>query len=121
MKFKNIWIEQQLPKVDERIRIILNFLDFYMQSRHELEIMVTELIRTQAEQNKIYGINYKKKSVHQYGRGADIRCFDWPQNAIDDALFLLNLIPYGKGNYKTAIYHEIGNNGVHIHIQVKYR
>lgn len=120
MQFKNVWIKGQLPKVDERIRTILNFLDFYMQARHGLELCVTELIRTQEEQYHIYGANYPKKSVHQYGRGADVRCYNWTQAAIDDALFLLNSIPYGKGTYKTAIYHQVGDNGIHIHIQVKY-
>ena len=126
MRFKSVWIKEELNKVDERIRTILNFLDLYMMARYKREILVTCLMRTQIEQDNIYKDDSKYKinpwfSVHQYGRGADIRCYDWSQKEIDDALFLLNSIPYGKGNYLTALHHKSKDGAIHIHIQVKYR
>jgi hypothetical protein len=120
MQFKTSWIKEQWPKVDHRIRIILSFVDFYVKMKYGFEIVVTCLLRTQQEQYAIYGPDYKKKSVHQYGRGGDFRCKDWPQHAIDDVKALLEKIPDGKGNYKTVLVHKAKNGEIHFHVQVKY-
>ncbi len=125
MKFKNIWIEKQLPKIDERLKAMLFFLDYYVTQRYNKEIMITELIRTQAEQDIIYKDDPKYKkgpkwaSVHQYGRGADLRVSEFTLDEIKDILDLLNKIPYGDGRHKTALIHNVGF-GDHIHIQVRY-
>lgn len=124
MKYKYYWLKEQLNKVDNRIKIILLFLEFFVKSRYGRDLLITDLIRTQIQQDYIYrdNLRYKRRpwfSVHQYGRGADIRCFDWEPAEVDEVLDLLNSIPYGKGKYQTAVHHRIEGGGIHIHIQVK--
>lgn len=122
MKFKNVWLEQQFKQVDRRIRVLLSFVDLFTVQKYGKEIIVTDLIRTQSQQDTIYKDNhdYQKKpwsSVHQYGRGADIRTsnLEYPQKM--ELVELLNKLPYGDGKHKTALFHDIGT-GEHIHIQV---
>jgi hypothetical protein len=124
MKFKNVLVESQFSLIDKRLKIILLFLDYYVFERYQKELTITDLMRSQEEQDAIYAMdeNYKIKpwkSVHQVGRGADVRTFDLPKNIIDDILTLLNTLPYDDKR-KTAIHHDIGT-GAHIHIQVKAR
>ena len=125
MKFKNVVIESQINKINENLKTILFFLDFAVKQKFDYEITITDLIRTQPEQDFIYKdiAEYNKKpwhSVHQYGRGADIRINDMPQECLRFIISLLKSIPYGDGIHKTILVHDIGN-GNHIHIQVKER
>lgn len=130
IKFKRTRISGEWDELDTKLRKILEFLYLFMEVRYNQDITITELIRTQEEQDILYGKKcsnkdtrerYKKspwKSVHQYGRGADIRTFDWKREWIDDIMSILNKIPYDENrpHKQTAIYHDIGT-GEHIHIQ----
>ncbi|MCP4988371.1 MAG: hypothetical protein GY928_20665 [Colwellia sp.] len=119
MQFKNVGLKQQFKQIDSRLRVMLSFLDLFTTKKYNDEIVITELIRTQQQQELIYGVGTKKKSVHLYGRGADVRVSNFKDSQITEILDLLNKIPYGKGSYKTAIRHDV-DFGDHIHVQVKY-
>lgn len=115
-------------KLVEIIKWAMKWITFeYPEYKH---ITITDIIRTQAEQDKIYlnhideGIRekYKNKkwaSVHQFGRGVDLRTFDMPDRMVFDLCKVINCISYDKNRPKkeTAIYHDAGT-GSHIHLQV---
>lgn len=128
MIFKNDEITGYWKRVDWRIRVILSFLDLFCKQKYGREITVTELIRLRPQQIMIYQDTPKYKgkphteiphSVHEYGRGADVRTHGFTKEQINEMLELLNKLPYGDSTHDTAIYHDIGT-GEHIHIQVRY-
>ena len=126
MRFKTGLIEDEYlnNKISSRLEAILFMLDKYVKIEFDKEILITGLIRSQKEQDDIYGNNpaYQKKpwkSVHQYGRGADIRVHNFTQTELDKIGNFLNMITYDENRLhkKTAIVHDVGR-GNHIHIQV---
>ena len=93
-------------------------------------LTITDIKRTQVEQDKIYlnsnnentVLRYKAKpwlSVHQFWRGIDIRVNDMPKGMAEKLTEVFNQIQYDKKrpNKKTAILHDVGT-GAHIHLQV---
>ena len=128
--FKDDRQKAEWADISGKLKQLIEMLALYMWLKYGRQIMITELKRTQDEQDDIYGkkadketkAKYKKKpwkSVHQFDRGADIRTYDWERNEVKDALFILNTIVYDKARSrkKTAIHHDLGT-GEHIHIQV---
>lgn len=128
--FKTDRQKAEYNDISGKLRQLIEMLSLYMWLKYGRQIMITELKRTQEEQDDIYSkhsdkavrAKYKKKawsSVHQFDRGADIRTHDWERHEIKDALFWLNQIVYDKKRprKKTAIYHDIGT-GEHLHLQV---
>jgi hypothetical protein len=129
MKFKDKLIKEYWKRVDERIRIILSYIDLYTQLKFKKEVVITELIRLRTIQISIYKnlSEYKNvsesnipHSVHEYGRGADFRTSNFEEEEIEDIMETLNKLPYGDDKHKTALRHNIGT-GDHIHVQVKNR
>lgn len=131
MRFKTPRQKIEYGEVDFKLQRILTFIDLYVILKHGMEITITELKRSQEEQDAIYlnandklvRLQYERspwKSVHQYGRGADIRTFDLPKHVKNDILELLNRFVYDeeRPDKKTAIFHDLGT-GEHIHVQVK--
>lgn len=92
-----------------------NYFDMILQQ----PFVVTGLIRTQSEQDKIYGslVSYQKapwKSVHQYGRGCDVRIRNIQTALINKFVEHINRnFPYDE-NRSTALIERD-----HIHMQVK--
>ena len=120
MKYNNVSTENGHAKLVPQLLDILNFVDHYMEAKYNYTITVTDTIRTQKEQDRIYKDNakYKKKkfnSVHQYARGADISVKGMNIEMINDLVSVLNRIKYSD-KYKTATHHDVGA-GDHIHIQ----
>lgn len=138
LKFKYPYLPEELEglrdvegnRVDPRLKVVLFALSTFAWRQFKKDIYITELLRTQRQQDEYYGNieAYKTKpwySVHQFGRGADasikgakernvLPLTEDEVSAIEDFLdrhFLYN------GPYKTCIVHDIGQ-GVHIHIQV---
>lgn len=128
ISFKTDKIKKEFTsdKVHPRLKKIMTMLSIFCEVEFAKDIVVTELLRTQAEQDRYYGKNpaYIKKpwnSVHQFGRGCDIRTINhFTPTEIKKIVAFLNIITYRKkSKVKTATYHNIGL-GNHIHIQVSY-
>lgn len=80
-------------------------------------IVITHILRTEEQQRKFYPRNPRKKSVHQYWRGVDIRTRGLDKDLLRYAIERINYqFPYGKGKVKTCVHHDIGK-GDHLHIQ----
>ena len=121
--------EQQLqfrsPLIDSRLIDIIYYLAGFSYFNYGKSITITELLRSQAEQDEIYKDDpiYKQnpwQSVHQYGRGADISILYYTDDEKREILKYLNgHFSYREGGTKeTAIIHEVGNHGMHLHVQV---
>jgi len=132
VKFKNdnprLRDEFYSRRLDYRIRAMLKSLAGFVEFYFKKDIIITCLLRTDKEQDKIYSGNerYKIKSwksVHQVGRGADVRVdgdgdfTELEETAILD--FINKIFPYEKGNFKAGLVHNVGA-GRHLHLQVKH-
>ena len=127
MKFKTDEIEAQWnsDKVSKKLKDIIKMGEEYSSIEFGQELTITDLIRTQEEQDRIYGDseNYQINpwpSVHQFGRGADLRVRDFTKEQIDKLTTFFNLITYdsNRSNKKTCLVHNVGQ-GLHFHIQIK--
>lgn len=111
-------------KLDRRLRIIIYALAGYTAEVYHKPIIITEIFRTQNEQDTIYGNDPKYKSnpwfsVHQEWRGFDFRTIGFTKDQIIDLLdFLNDNFEYNGGTHPTSLYHEVENHGLHIHVQV---
>lgn len=130
MQFKTVWIKEQFEskELDPDLKILLLYADLYTRKNFNKECVITEILRTRQEQVNLYKNKPKyigkledeiPHSVHEYGRGGDLRTSHLEYFQKIELLEALNSIPYGKGRFQTAIYHDIGT-GEHIHVQVKY-
>ncbi|MEK7557488.1 MAG: hypothetical protein AAB538_05905 [Patescibacteria group bacterium] len=82
--------------------------------------VITDLLRTEAEERAIYPNEPDKRSVHQYGRGADLKTNGVPPDVIKEWVDWINEAwrYYGSSGLLTALYHEVGGGGLHLHIQI---
>lgn len=125
--------ERQLNEflaITPQMNKILIDLAVFMFLRFKYIVTITCLLRSQQEQDDIYLSHrdplirkkYREKpwlSVHQFGRGADVR-FDFPLGWLKEIIEYLNKkYPYdpNRPEKKTAMVHNSGS-GEHIHIQV---
>ena len=109
-------------KLDNRVCIIIYALAGFVFNRFEKILTITEIWRSDAEQDAYYA-NYPAykqqpwKSTHQDWRAADVRAMVFTADelkAIDE--FLNNNFFYNK-EHKVCVVHDVGL-GLHIHIQV---
>lgn len=138
---ERLWREFR-EEIDKRLQTIIYAVAGFLASEHRVELTITQLIRTEAEQDIIYlnhpdpavRAEYQRRpwlSVHQVGRGADIRV-RWSkrffnttalsreeQDKIASSIdaFLDSRFDYDFGRLETSVRHDIGR-GDHIHIQV---
>jgi hypothetical protein len=94
----------------------------YMMEKYGRAAINTEIYRSDTEQHVLcekYGIDYYP-SPHSDYRAIDI-VFTNAQIKEYKSLekYICDKYPYGKGTYKTCIYHRVGSGGFHIHLQVK--
>lgn len=128
IKFKTPALRSQFNLLHPGLKHILYWLSGWVEINTSAKrIIVTDLIRSQEEQDEIYGNDPRYgekpwKSVHQFGRGADISVHRFITDG-DDADEICREIeqefPYGDGRHQSAIHHQVGNRGKHIHIQVR--
>lgn len=133
MKFKTPDVEEEFRGLRKtvkfqfrsRLGLIARALDYYCQFFFKKEITITHVLRTQEQQDSFYRDDpvYKVKSwksVHQFGRGVDIRSMDFEEHEIKQIVDWVNMsFPYGDGKHATCICHNVGQ-GEHIHLQIIY-
>lgn len=120
MTFKDPILKTQFWELVPSLRLILCDADVWAAKRG-LDLCVTELMRSDEEQRKLFeaGAAQARTSVHQFGRGADVRAF--PDPALNTLLaeYINRRYAYSttRPNLKTMIYHE--GNAWHGHLQVE--
>ena len=112
-----------LPKHNMDLKNLIEDLNKYTNKTFKKKVILTMIDRTQAEQDYLYrnSTKYKKKkfkSPHQFWHAVDIRSFIFTRAEIKRIENYLNKKYNDKNFYRwTAKAHEVGNNGMHFHIQ----
>lgn len=122
VKFKTKELQNQfneLEKKNKPLHMIISAIDKTRKEHFNKEITLTEIYRTQEEQEKIYG---KSASIspHQLWDAVDIRTRDMSDDEIRNIMKSVKLVFNGMNVYHTTvIFHDIGL-GPHLHIQFRY-
>lgn len=127
--FKDKRQAEEFLTISPALMLLLCDLALFVYRKYRFILTITDLIRTQPEQDEIY-LNhidpyireeYKKKpwpSVHQFRRGADVR-FNFPPGWLKEILDYMNdKYPYdpSRPKKKTIQPHNAGS-GEHLHLQ----
>jgi hypothetical protein len=82
--------------------------------------VVTHLLRTRQEQRNLYPDRPGQRSTHEFGRAADLRTRELStEAALEWANWLNSTFSYlGRAGTRTALVHEVGGHGRHLHLQV---
>ena len=119
MRFKEDHMIAEFWSISPYLRRLLCEAEIFLHDAGEYDVVVTQLIRSDAEQAELYKNKQTKSkvSVHQFGRGADIR-LTAPISIMEDLVdFLCKNYTYdpGRPGLSTAILH--GGTAQHVHIQ----
>ena len=122
IEFKTHNLELEFLNIDSRLQVIIYALSGFVSFNFGKNITLTELMRTQEMQDSYYSSNPKYKikpfkSVHQFGRGADISVKYFTDEELKDIYLFLNKSFAYSNAFKTAVIHDVGL-GKHLHIQV---
>ena len=130
-KNDSVRLKTELIKLRKYNRPLLKLIiDLYhwVEDKYGKDVILTMIFRTQEEQDNLYkGITNSKnikydeypwKSPHQFWHAIDIRSRVYNEDEIEEIVRYLNnkynaTIYYGK----TAVVHEVGDYGMHFHIQ----
>lgn len=120
-KNDSIRIKKELVSLKDKNRPLYDLIiDLYKWVDKELgkDTIMTMIFRTQEEQEAIYGPGTKKKSPHQFWHAIDIRSRIYTKEEQEKMVKYMNE-KYNDSNYYkwTAKVHEVGNHGMHFHIQ----
>lgn len=104
------------------LKLILD-LYHYVEDNFGKDVVITMIYRTDEEQDYLYrhSERYAKrpfKSPHQFYHAIDIRSWLYTKEEIKQMVDYLNS-KYNQDNYYkwTTKVHEVGDNGMHFHIQ----
>lgn len=121
MKFKSERIKEEFELLKSKNVELYNLvisLDTYILDKYKKQIVLTDLFRNKAEQEKIYGLGTKRVSPHMLWHAVDLRSSIFLQKEIEEIVSYLNQKYNHKNKYKfTAMCHEVKNFGMHFHIQ----
>jgi len=86
-------------------------------------VVITHILRSRAEQRKIYPDKPGRRSPHEFGRAADLRTRRLDSEiAREWAEWINQSFEYlSKTKTKTALVHEVDGRGVHLHLQIGSR
>jgi len=99
--------------------VVLAASHWYCQRTGQPAVL-THLLRTEREQRQIYPDRTAYRSPHEFGRATDMRTAGLePVVAREWEDWINRSFPYsGKPGARTALFHEVGGLGEHLHIQV---
>lgn len=122
VKFKTQRIEAEWANAYQPLKDFVTMLALFLFLKYKKDLTISELNRTDSEQDEYYKAdpNYRIRpwrSVHQDGRGCDIRTRDMSPEIARELYELACKIPYRDGK-KSAVLHDIGL-GMHLHVQVR--
>ena len=122
-------LKTEFEKIDFRLRFIVMSWVAEMQYKFNYTPTLTEIFRTQSEQEYIYKVlatdEEKAKyalnpviSTHQVWRAIDLRTNDMTPEMVDFTKDYFNHIHYDLCRHiRTLVYHNMGA-GIHCHLQV---
>ena len=90
----------------------------FVKTKFDKPIVITEFMRTQAEQDRIYGKARGKKSWHQFGAALDLRVRIYTPSEIVQIVQFMKKFEKENALRLTVLYHNIGLAS-HIHFQFR--
>lgn len=124
LKYKTPRIEKEFSQLFEKnpeLYQIVKEIEFVGKLWFRKTIVITEVYRTQKEQDRYYRNKKKFISPHQRWLAVDLRTRNLESEQITSLVNHINKNVNYKNTYiPTAFYHDIGL-GKHIHIQFKKR
>lgn len=124
VQFKTDRIEQEFEQLYSKnleLYQIVIFANYKLAEISKKNLVITEIYRTQAEQDKYYKGKKKFKSPHQRWLAVDIRTRHLSKKEVKLLVEAINKRYNSINRYNpSAFYHSIGR-GHHIHIQFKDR
>jgi len=131
IRFKSLRIEREwfagsnssdrMPNLHPALYVAVLAAAYWHFRRTGKPAVLTHLIRSREEQRKIYPDKPNVRSVHEFGRGADLRVTDLEEMArIEWENWINQNFEYrsAKQGPRTAIIHQVGSLGEHLHIQI---
>ena len=125
MKFKDLRQADEFysDSIDNRLIVVLYSLDGYSRTELGVELYINDILRTRSEQIDIYqkrGVDISDipHSVHEYGRGADLRYWIYDEEQAEELCGWCNEKFIYNGAHDTCIIHQVGDGVTHMHIQV---
>lgn len=112
--------EPELQKIHPAIYVIVTAAALWHFRRTGQPATVTHILRTNSEQRLIYPDDPSRRSPHEFGRAVDLRTRHLKAGESDQWHDWINRTfeYYGQKGLSTAVCHEIGGRGRHMHIQV---
>lgn len=114
----------ELPDKNPELYGLLMDLCAFVEANYKKDVVITMIYRTQEEQDWLYrdSAKYKKrkfKSPHQFWHAIDLRSWIYTEKERKEMVKFLNERGSAQNNYYnwTAKVHEVGNNGLHFHVQ----
>ena len=114
IRFKTEKIKIEFFKLQAKnpmLAIQVGRLQAFSAKNFNKDIVLTHLFRSQADQYRIYGAGYKKRSWHQFWKGVDIRSNHYTVEEKDSVQKFLNTL-----GLERVLRHDIGL-GDHFHIE----
>lgn len=99
---------------------LLFYVDDFVYTNFGKNICVTEVYRTDEEQNKLYPDNLKKVSLHMLTpvQAIDIRSWEFNEKEVEALNIAINDgWDFGFKNMQCCIFHKLKSGAYHFHIQ----
>jgi len=108
------------PRIHPTLYVLVLAAGLWHYRKTGRPAVVTHLLRTREEQRKLYPHRPSLRSTHEYGRAADLRTRHLSSETALEWARWLNLCfdYYGRPGAMTALCHEVGAHGRHLHLQV---
>lgn len=110
----------ELPVHNARLAKLLSVLVTFVELELKKDIVVTSILRTQAEHDALYAATPPAQrptsSPHMNWEAADLRSSTFTQPEIDRMVNFLNQFSFRNGK-KVAMCHAIAGGAMHFHIQ----
>ena len=120
LKYKTPRVKKEFEQLFEKNLELYQIVE-YADSLVKKDVVITEIYRTQAEQDRYYKGKPKFTSPHQKWLAVDLRTRNLTKKQITKIVKEINDRYNQKNTYiPTAFYHTIGK-GYHIHMQFKRR
>lgn len=123
MKYKTNRTKSEYKTIFEKnleLHQIVSKMAFIAEYRYGKNLVITEVFRTQSEQDRYYRGKRQFTSPHQRWLAIDIRSKNFTKQQVKELVAFVNKDVKHNTYIPTAFFHDVGL-GPHIHVQFKER
>ena len=135
IKFKTPKLEEQLKRADKILQELVKWVHDYCLNKYGKDTTLTEVTRTRDETVKIYIRQINPKTGKLYTpdevpssthetipcRAADKRSLEYTSTECLNIVYVINatwIYDPDRPNLKCCVYHKVGDDASHFHLQV---